>query len=507
MERRRCQQCAIPLAQDNRGTRCSACQMKRSVDDSAPGPPAALWDRPEVKAAIDARHIGRLFRAYRQAHNPTIPQETLARWVQLTQGQISIIERTRRPVNDLERLERWCEALHMPDRLRWFCGPARPEAGPLRESNRSDGHTGGRELTRPDVLYPDDEHAQDDVNRRELLRLISLAGSLITVPLSLSDIDFDRMEYAAQHPGRLDSATLDNYATINRDLWRAYSNASAKNCVMPAVREHLTAVVASLEKPLDSSVRDRLNKLASDIFQLCGEIMFDSNRYADAAHCYALATNACKEANAFDLWACAMTRHAFIGIYEERHRNARVLLSGAQRLADKGDPQLSTRHWVAAVQAQAHAGLGEFDACQRALDRAEQVGRLTAPTPTSGGWLRFEGSRLDEERGACYVQLRRPHLAEPVLTKALRQPISIRRRGSVLTDLAHAGAQRGDVDQVLMYGAAALDTMRQTGSAGFLGRKLSALPSQLAAHLGDSHVQYLVTQIENTAAATAVAST
>lgn len=136
MERRRCEQCDTVLARDNRGRLCSACRTKRSIDDNAPVPPAALWDRTDIRAAIDARHIGRLFRAYRQARNPTIPQETLARWVQLTQGQVSIIERTRRPVTDLERLERWCDALRMPERLRWFRGPSRPVTEQPEEPDR-----------------------------------------------------------------------------------------------------------------------------------------------------------------------------------------------------------------------------------------------------------------------------------------------------------------------------------------------------------------------------------
>lgn len=371
---------------------------------------------------------------------------------------------------------------------------------------RYNGHTEGDPQHLPRPLITDDKYAQDDVNRRELLRLMSLAGSMMTVPLALDAIDFERVQHAGKHPSQLDAAVLDDYAVVNQQLWQTYSKSTAKRAVMPAVREHLGALVASLEEVQTGAARYRLSMLAGDLFQLCGEVFFDSNRYADAAQCYTLAAAASREANAFDLWACAMTRHAFIGIYEEQHHNARVLLDGAQRFATKGDPALPTRHWVAAVQAQAHAGLGEFGACQRALDRAEQVNHLPAPVTATRGWLRFEGSRLDEERGACYVELGRPELAEPVLTRALRRSISTRRRGSVLTDLARAGAQSVDVDQVVMYGAAALDVMRQTGSAGYVGRKLTALPTQLEPFLCDRHIRHLVTQIHHTATATRTSS-
>ena len=34
-------------------------------------------------------------------------------------------------------------------------------------------------------------------------------------------------------------------------------------------------------------------------------------------HCYTLAATASNEADAFDLWACAITRHAFIEMHEQ----------------------------------------------------------------------------------------------------------------------------------------------------------------------------------------------
>ena len=84
-----------------------------------------------------------------------------------------------------------------------------------------------------------------------------------------------------------------------------------------------------------------------------------------------------------------------------------------------------------------------------------------------------------EERGTCYVQLRRPDLAEVALSDALRQKLSLRRRGIVLTDLAMVGVQRGDLDRIVTYADAALDTARQTGS-GVIARKLQGLRLDLA---------------------------
>ena len=169
------------------------------------------------------------------------------------------------------------------------------------------------------------------------------------------------------------------------------------------------------------------------------------------------------------------------------------MLESAARLTRRGDGALSTRCWVSSVQAQAFAGLGELAACQRALEAAEQVRELSNDA-SSGGWLRFDDSRLAEERGACYVQLRLPDLAENALAGALRQNLSARRRASVLTDLALIGLQRGDVDQLITHAEAALKIATRTGS-GFISRRLQELQGHLTALLGNSQVRQLDQQI------------
>ncbi|MGW1677708.1 helix-turn-helix domain-containing protein [Saccharopolyspora sp. NPDC002376] len=338
----------------------------------------------------------------------------------------------------------------------------------------------------------DDDWQRDDVNRRELLRLMTVTGSLLSIPA----IDVDRVRHATANPRHLGVAAVDSYERLNAELWKKFAESRSKRDVLPAARQQLAALNDSLNEPQADDLRRRLCTLAGDLFQLCGEIFFDSDNYADAAHCYAEAAHISKEANEFDLWACAMTRHAFVNIYERQYRHASPLLDGAAQLAVRGNPTRTTRYWVAAVQAQTFAGLGNLPACQRALDKAEHVANLDNKAPATG-WLRFEGSRLDEERGACFVTLRRPDLAEPALSKALGQATSTRRRGSVLVDLATVGAQRGDVDQLVMRGSAAVDSARQTTSVGYLGRKLVDLREHLVPYLADRHVRYLDSQIKD----------
>lgn len=330
--------------------------------------------------------------------------------------------------------------------------------------------------------------ADEAMIRREVLRLTSVAGALLMTQSGEPHLDWERLEYLSSRTC-LDPGTIDDLALLNDHLWFIFATAKHKRITLPFVRKQLRRLTDALRSSHGEDAHKRLCALAGDLFQLAGEVFFDSNQYTHAAHCYTLAVAASKEANAFDLWACAMTRHAFIGVYERQFDQSSHMLEFAAGLARRGDSFLATKQWVQVVRAQSLAGLGKLDECQRALDEAEQVNLLTGRVHT-GGWLRFDGSRLAEERGACYVELKRPDLAEVVLTQALSQDLSPRRRGSVLIDLATMGLQCRDSEQLVRYVDAALDTVRQTGS-GVISRKLHGLQARLAPFTSDRHVRHL----------------
>ncbi|GAA0482772.1 helix-turn-helix transcriptional regulator [Streptomyces sp. NPDC046215] len=306
----------------------------------------------------------------------------------------------------------------------------------------------------------------DEMIRREFLRILTVSGALTALPLGEAEALTDGVR----------RGTPADFTRMNDHLWQVYQLARSKGSVYPIVRDQLSTLNEALADTRGNS-RPLLNA-AADLFQLAGEVAFDANRYADAAASYSLAASVSKDAGAFDLWACALVRHAYVDVYEHRYGEAAQILGAAEKLARRGDSNLATRHWVAAVQAEAYAGIGDLTACERALDEAERVMELTTDS-TNGGWLRFDGTRLAEERGARYVQLGRLDLAEETLKKALAQTAlasgqSYRRRGAVLTDLAAVGAKRRDPEQVVAYGREAVQ-LAQASSSGYVARRLRAL--------------------------------
>lgn len=78
-------------------------------------------------------------------------------------------------------------------------------------------------------------------------------------------------------------------------------------------------------------------------------------------------------------------------------------------------------------------------------------------------------------------------LAETVLTDALASKLSLRRQGSVLTDLAMIGARHHYVDRLLSHGTATVELAERT-SSGYIGKKLEGLCGYLAPFLADKRV-------------------
>ncbi|WP_157183852.1 transcriptional regulator [Nocardia takedensis] len=326
------------------------------------------------------------------------------------------------------------------------------------------------------------------MDRRELLLLMSTATTTL---VTRGPIDWDRL-LASTSSGNIDLATLDEHTDTNRWLWQCYSEFDTKAAAFGAVRAQLNLLVDGLRHSRTTTLRSRQQSLIADILQLAGEILMDGSHLGEAAHCYALSATFAAEARAHDLWACALTRHAYIEIMGQRFHEALPLVDQAAEIALRGDRALPTVPWVASVRAQALAGLGDADGCERAFETARAVFDLEATSPV--GWLRFSGGRIEEEHASCLIHLDRPDHAEDILLPLLDRPLSARRRAGVLVDLAAAGALRDDPVQTVWFGGTAVDIARRTRS-GYVGRRLDQLRQRLVALRPDRHVDHLRQQI------------
>ncbi|WP_189168850.1 transcriptional regulator [Pilimelia anulata] len=303
------------------------------------------------------------------------------------------------------------------------------------------------------------------MQRREILRTAGIAVALAAMPAA----------------GR-GTATADALADRGAALWRRFVVTSPKRVLLPEVRAHVAVILGAVR---DGGRSPRLLGALSEALQLAGEIFLDLRRYGDAAHAHDLAATAARDAGHADRHACALARRAYVALYEHRPADADALLASAGAAARDGDGALPTRHWVAAVAARARAALGDADGCARALAAA-----AGAPPAPPLGWLRFDGGRLAEERGACAVLLGQPGRAIATLDAVLDRPLSARRRGGVLADLVIAAAQQRDVDRIERYGDAAVD-LAAAHDSGVVAQRLADVRVALAPLRRDRRVRAL----------------
>lgn len=138
-----CPRCGGRLARDNTSGRCAPCQAaERDRITSPPVLPASFWDHGPIQQALAERHLGLVIRAYR-CHpyhgRHSLPQETVARWLGISQAQLSRVESGPAIVH-LDRLTHWAQLLQIPAHLLWFTLPT--------------GHRGGRAVSLARAIKP-----------------------------------------------------------------------------------------------------------------------------------------------------------------------------------------------------------------------------------------------------------------------------------------------------------------------------------------------------------------
>jgi hypothetical protein len=104
--------------------------------DRPPDVPPEFWQVDLMHDSLAGRHMGHVIRAYRihPFHGPRpIPQISMARWLSISQAQLSRME-SGGPVKDLDRLAHCARVLGIPAGLLWFRLDDQPHAAGLMPS-------------------------------------------------------------------------------------------------------------------------------------------------------------------------------------------------------------------------------------------------------------------------------------------------------------------------------------------------------------------------------------
>ena len=478
-QERCCQGCGTRLARDNRSRLCSPCARHEVQASSAPIKPDEFWQRPAFRDARKARHFGQVINAYRHEHRPVLTQAKVGRWLGQTQGQVSRLERAPQPPCDLNKLDQWSRALHIPEHYLWFQLSQQPA---------------GAYVAPPDAHSLDDEAERggEDVQRRQLLRA-GVAGAA-----SVGSATFGW--FSAQSPPRSSTRVVGmTDVQIIREMtqtFRRLDNRFGGCHARSALTNYLVSDVLPLFRAgrCRDDVRRDLFAAVAELNQLAGWMAYDVGDVGAGRRYLWRAVHLCQDigddALAGEMLAGMSHQAAFL-----RFPALAIDLAGAAKDNGKraGVPALVSESAV--MEAHGLALANDVRGCLAALRESERAFAVAEDRDRPEWLAYFDGAYLAAKFGRCFRDLGCPTEAEGFARRSLDM-IDGYDRGRLfnLTLLASTLADQRKVEEACETGLAALRMAADVRSAR-TDADLTDLSRRLAPFQAEPAVQSLNEQI------------
>lgn len=345
--------------------------------------------------------------------------------------------------------------------------------------------------------------------RREILKRFAAAGALLMLhPAQLLNVEtVERIAKAIAKPSRTDEETLAALEAITQNCWSVYRSTTTKIDLLSGVVGHLQTVQRLLHHAPSPKAEQRIWSMVSHTAQIAGEVVFDVQDCDLAHEYYQLAIDAAQLAGDRALRAVALGRKGFLPIYQHQfHESLPLLEEAAQSALHSATP--TARAWIAMMQAEAYANLGDADACRRVIGYAEDTLSRARPEEDTLG-TGFTYPTLVGYRGICYLRLREAdatrrkdaELAQASFEEALTAFVQpTRRRAILLTDLATSVAFQGEVEEACRLANECLALVGQTRSTRAV-KRLSAFQRSLSQWKQEACVKQFSKQLRDLKAA------
>jgi transcriptional regulator with XRE-family HTH domain len=482
----RCQRCGTWLAHDNPDDYCTPCTVgRRGWLAAPPVVPAEFWDSQAMRMAFASRHMGRVIRAYRchpfHGRRP-LPQDVVASWIGVTQGQLSRIENGPIIVH-LDRLMHWARVFTIPSSCLWFTLPEDDQAvAPAVELVPAAARLSGSLALRDgdvslwwgpaDTIEIVSQFTRRDLtlDRREVERLLGgvVVGSALLEPLEcwLSGATEKPRADRVDSVGYQEVEQIEHAARIFRDWDDQFGGGLRRKAVVGQLSE----VADLLRDSHPAMIRRRLFGAMAQLSETAAMMSWDSGRQALAQRYYILALRAAKAAGdrAFD--ANVMASMARQLLYLDRPSDALELVRLA-RDNSVGYATASVRSMLYTREAWAYAKLGRISAFRRATEKAEDA-LVDANPGEDPYWITyFDLAELHGTTGGRLLELAHhdKRLADETVER-VSQAIALRRSGRLRSSaldhigLAESRLIQGEVDEASRLAHQALVLAEQTPS-------------------------------------------
>jgi transcriptional regulator with XRE-family HTH domain len=290
--------------------------------------------------------------------------------------------------------------------------------------------------------------------------LVGLAGqwgsALANTPTALPE----------DHQGRLPVAILDRIDSRLAELRRLDDTLGGRDLCQLAAAEFQYLTKLADRDAYTGAARQRLFNLITKAARLSGWLHFDAAHDAAAQSYYVAALRSSAIANDTLTGVHVLSCMSYQATLTGHHQDAVDLMDAAEEQTRRiATPRLKAL--MAANKAHAHAKAGDARACGHALNDAERWLGAARPGTEDPEWLYFyDEADFLGHAAACWVDLRRPGKARPLIDNAVntRESDYIRDRAVYHIRSAEAHLHADDLEPACSELETAAGLVRQTGS-------------------------------------------
>ncbi|MGH8902778.1 MAG: helix-turn-helix domain-containing protein [Egibacteraceae bacterium] len=422
-----------------------------------------------MQEALASWHMGRICIAYRHHpfHGPRpLSQDRVAGWLGLTQAQLSRIENGS-SIRDLDKLIHWAQTLRIPAQHLWFDLPE--ERRGLPQVNGV-----GNGLVVPDKSLLVVEWTPECTE--SLLEMVSDDGVTVTPALAVRLAH----EWLVREPPQVVEIQAGRHigeGLIRKVNWRLEQLQHMDDFIggydlHKLVERELRATIYLLkEATYTEALGKRLLTAIAELCQLAGWVAVDAGLSAAAERYYVSGIHAAHAANDTPLAGNLVSWLSYL-YSNAGNPNEAVLLACTAYIGAQDRASATTKALFQQRIGWAYARAGEANQTERALGRADQSyeQRDPADDPNWVYWLSRD--EMEAMAARCYIELRMPKRAQPLLCNALdRYDESFAREVSFYVSwLAESYVQTDDIDEAARQAKRALMLSTRVNSARAKGR-------------------------------------
>ena len=438
-----------------------------------------------MRAAFASRHMGRVIRAYRchpfHGRRP-LPQDMVAGWIGVTQGQLSRIE-TGPTIMHLDRLMHWARVLRIPSSCLWFTLPEDDRAAatvvdlvPATAAGSAPADLSDVDVSLwwalADTVEIVSQFTRRDLSldRREVACMLTgvVFGSALLDPLE-HWLSGGTEKPRAGRPGSVgyqEVEQIENAARIFRDWDDQFGGGLRRKAVVGQLNE----VADLLQYSHTVKIKRHLFGAMAQLSETAAMMSWDSGHQALAQRYYVLALRASKAAGDRAFGANVMAAMARQLLYLGHANDALELVRLAQD-DSAGYATASVRSMLYTREAWAYAKLGRMSAFRRATGKAEDALAEAKPAEDPYWITYFDVAELEGTTGGRLreLALQDKRLADETAER-ISQAIALRRpgrlRSSALDQIGLVDVRliQGEMEEASRLGHQAVALVEQTPS-------------------------------------------